>query len=384
MKRFFAGLLILIFVLALGMNFAYAGSTQPGKIYGKNNGTAWERVNPAKTKIVPKSEAETEAQGAKTLYNAHIFSGIGNRRIPAKTVLSQTVKLRSLKPVGVGMITLEWEAYPGAFHYQIYRKEEGKSWQRIALAVNTSYTETVSYDVKYTYSVVADLGNSTTAEDPTGLSIVRKKSDDEKVIDPNKPMIAITYDDGPGKYTDQILDVLEKYDAKATFFVVGRNVVSNPATVKRAYDMGCEIGNHSYKHDYLTKMSASKLRTDLQNTDNAIRNATGEAPKLLRPPYGSYKTSTVRSNVGKPIIMWSVDTRDWETRSASKTLASVKRNAKDGAIILMHDIHKSTANAAESIVKYLTQQGYQLVTVSELAHYRGVTMKEGVAYNSFR
>ena len=387
MKRLFAGLLVLMFIFTLGMNFAYAGGAENCAVYGKNNGSAWKRLDLTGSThysgSVQKGNQSTN-QGAKSLYSRYRVSGIGNQQIPQKTETTQTVKLKSLKPVGTGKITLEWEKTAGAFHYHVHRKQDGKNWECVALVADTSYTEAVSYDVKYTYTVLADLGDKITAQSQQGLSIVRKKSDDVKEIDPSKPMIALTYDDGPGKYTGKILDALEKYDAKATFFVVGKNVAGNAATVKRAYNMGCEIGNHSYYHDYLTKMSASKLKEDLQRTDAAIRSVTGETPKLMRPPYGSYKTNTVRNNVGKPIIMWNIDTRDWETRSASKTLASVKRSARDGSIILMHDIHKSTCDAAESIIKYLTEQGYQLVTVSELAYYKGVTMEAGKNYGSFR
>ncbi len=194
-------------------------------------------------------------------------------------------------------------------------------------------------------------------------------------VDPSRPMVAITYDDGPGKHTDRILSVLEKYNARATFFVVGQNVSGYKETLNRAISLGCEIGNHTWSHVNLT----STIGSQLSSTNEAIYNATGVYPKIYRPPYGSYN-SYVLNSISMPAIMWSVDTLDWKTRSASSTLASVQRDTRDGGIILMHDIHSPTADAAESVVKWLLMQGYQLVTVSELLDARAGGAVNGKVY----
>ncbi len=200
-------------------------------------------------------------------------------------------------------------------------------------------------------------------------------------LDPTKPMVAITYDDGPGRYTDSILSVLEKYNVRATFFVQGTYVSGYASTLKRAVTLGCEIGNHTWSHVNLTGSSYATISDQISFTNTAVYNATGVYPKLYRPPYGAYNNS-VLSSIGMPAIMWSVDTLDWKTRSASKTLTSVKQNARDGSIVLMHDIHSPTADAAESVIRDLLMRGYQLVTVSELleARYGGAT--NGQVYNS--
>lgn len=202
-------------------------------------------------------------------------------------------------------------------------------------------------------------------------------------IDPNKPMIALTFDDGPSVYTPRILDCLEKYGQKATFFVVGTNAARYGSTMKRAYDMGCEIGNHSYNHPNLNRLSYNGIVNEMNATDVHIIAATGSAATVSRTPGGSYN-STVCSTIKTPIILWSVDTMDWKTRDTWSTVNSVLNNAKDGDIVLMHDIHSPTIRAAEILIPELVSRGYQLVTVSELAQYRGNGMQPGCVYNSFK
>ncbi|MCD8125901.1 MAG: polysaccharide deacetylase family protein, partial [Lachnospiraceae bacterium] len=189
-------------------------------------------------------------------------------------------------------------------------------------------------------------------------------------IDTTKPMVALTYDDGPSIYTDKILSVLEKYDSVATFFVVGDRVSTYSSTVKKAYEMGCEIGNHTYSHATLTKLGTSDIKSQISRTNAAVKKVTGVAPTIMRPPGGSYN-STVKSAVGMPLILWSIDTLDWKTRNASSTISAVVNHVSDGDIVLMHDLYSATATASETIIPQLVKKGYQLVTVSELAECRG-------------
>lgn len=202
-------------------------------------------------------------------------------------------------------------------------------------------------------------------------------------IDPNKPMVALTYDDGPRpKSTNRILDCLEKYDAVATFFELGSLVNSYPDCVKREVALGCEVGSHSYDHPNMANLSASQIYSQLNSTSNAIFNAAGIRPSLLRPPYGSVST-TLGNNAGMPLILWSIDTLDWKYRDASYVTSVIKNEVRDGSIILMHSIYDSTAQATEIIVPWLIGQGYQLVTVSELAEARGINMNNGTSYYAF-
>ena len=178
--------------------------------------------------------------------------------------------------------------------------------------------------------------------------------------------VALTFDDGPdAKVTPQILSVLKKYEAKATFFMIGKNVSKNQAIVKQMVEDGHEIGNHTWNHPKLIKLSKASVKQEVDRTSNAIYEAIAQNPTVFRPPYGS-TNDQVRSVISMPSILWSIDTLDWKHRRAEKILSYVKASAKDGSIILMHDIHQSTADGLENVILYLQKQGYELVTVSEI------------------
>lgn len=217
------------------------------------------------------------------------------------------------------------------------------------------------------------------AENPTPKIPVTTKQDLT-----GKKLIALTYDDGPnGESTSIILDVLKQNNAKATFFMLGQNVYNFKDQTIRTVNEGHEVANHSYSHKKLTSLGVNQLKQEIQNTQTAISSVTGVTPTLLRVPYGAFN-QTVKANAGLPIIQWNIDTLDWKTRSASKTVESVLSTAKDGDIILMHNIHMSTAEATKTLVPELIKRGYTLVTVSELAQAKGVELQNGKVYNSFR
>lgn len=195
--------------------------------------------------------------------------------------------------------------------------------------------------------------------------------------------VALTYDDGPSKYTPQILDCLQRYNAKATFFVVGNCANTYPDTLLRAYNMGMEIGNHTLNHPKLTSISSSSVSYQLNTTANIVENITGARPYLVRPPYGSYNSSVLKT-ANAPFILWSIDTLDWKTRNAQKTVNAVLSNVKDGDIILMHDLYGATAEATETIVPALIEMGFDLVTVSELAERKGADLSTPAAHSRFK
>lgn len=202
-------------------------------------------------------------------------------------------------------------------------------------------------------------------------------------LDPNKPTIALTFDDGPRvSPTNRILDVLEQYNARATFFVVGDNLGENTQeTMKRMVSLGCEIGNHTLDHTYLTEVDSETMLEKIDGNNEKIKEIAGVTCRLVRPP-GGYVNDTLQELASQPLIMWTVDTRDWETRDASKVIPIVESEVCDGAIILMHDIYDSTAQAVETIVPELVNKGYQIVTVSELAYLKGIQLEPGQKYYS--
>lgn len=201
-------------------------------------------------------------------------------------------------------------------------------------------------------------------------------------IDKNKKMVALTYDDGPSIYTPRVLKTLKGNNAVATFFVVGNRVPTYSDTVKKAHDMGCEIGNHTYEHKNLTRVSEAEVRRQISRTNKNVKKVTGQTPVIMRPTGGA-TNANVKQWVGMPSIIWSIDTLDWKTRNAGSTKKAVLDHVKDGDIVLMHDLYSATASASETIIPELVKRGYQLVTVSELAECRG-GMKETGAYFNFR
>ena len=205
-------------------------------------------------------------------------------------------------------------------------------------------------------------------------------------VDPSRPMVALTFDDGPhATVTPRILNCLEANGARATFFMVGNRVPGNASLVQRMAALNCEVANHTYTHANLTKLSPDGIVSTIAQTNQAVANACGVTPKLVRPTGGSYNSMVLQSlgNMGMPAILWSIDTLDWKTRNAQNTINVVLSQVKDGDIILMHDLYSTSADAAEVIIPELTARGYQLVTVSELAQYRG-GMSGGHVYTRFR
>ncbi len=198
-------------------------------------------------------------------------------------------------------------------------------------------------------------------------------------VNPTKPMIAITFDDGPSKYTMQLLQQLEAYGGRASFFVVGTNVPNYPETVKKMKALGCELGNHTTHHARLTTLDVAGIQNEINATNQAIQSVVGESPTLMRPPYGAVN-EVVESAVGLPLAMWSVDTRDWEEKDTEYIKSHVLNTAKDGDIILFHDIYETTVQAVLQLIPELVNRGYQLVTVSEMAAARGVTLENGQKY----
>ncbi|WP_344470933.1 polysaccharide deacetylase family protein [Nonomuraea monospora] len=177
--------------------------------------------------------------------------------------------------------------------------------------------------------------------------------------------VALTFDDGPGKYTDTLLRTLAAYDARATFFVVGQNVAAYPGALRRTYAAGHEIGNHSWSHPDLTRLSAASVRSQFTRTDRAIKAAIGIRPKLVRPPYGAFD-ATVRRQAGRPVVMWSVDTLDWRYRDSARVARKAVKAVRPGSVILFHDIHPTTVRAIPKVLKALSKRGYRFVTVSRL------------------
>lgn len=182
----------------------------------------------------------------------------------------------------------------------------------------------------------------------------------------NLKKVALTFDDGPDpKVTTRILDTLAKYDAKATFFMLGSRVEYYPEIAKLVQEAGHELGNHSWTHPDLSKASTDKVFNEINRTSQIIEEVTGEKPYSFRPPYGAFN-DLVKAQTDLPIALWDVDTLDWKHRNGQQLLTYVKNSVRDGSIILMHDIHPSTADGLDAVMAYLQENGYTFVPVSDL------------------
>lgn len=195
-------------------------------------------------------------------------------------------------------------------------------------------------------------------------------------------LVCFTFDDGPyAPVTNKILDTLEKYNGRATFFVVGDRASTYSAEIERASKLGCEIGTHTYSHVNLNTLSADEMQKEINKSCSAITKYSHKKVKVLRPPEGA-ANETVQANVNMPLVLWSVDSRDWEYRNADKDYQTVMDNVFDGSIVLMHDLYPATADAVARLIPELAKQGYKFVTFSELMKIRGVEVKAGEKYFS--
>ena len=227
---------------------------------------------------------------------------------------------------------------------------------------NSKSTETLNVE-NYNYETNNDIGRD--YED----IIIKKGNEDEKII-------ALTFDDGPDEvFTPQVLDILKKNDVKATFFLVGENLKQNKEIVKRQFEEGHEIGNHTYTHINVAKSGYDKVYEEITKTQEEIKEIIGVEPKLFRPPYRamSRHMCDIVKNKNMNIILWSnLDPRDWSNPGVYSIVNTIESKVGNGNIILLHDYNNlrnsksQTIQALESVIPYLKEQGYKFVTISEL------------------
>jgi peptidoglycan/xylan/chitin deacetylase (PgdA/CDA1 family) len=191
-------------------------------------------------------------------------------------------------------------------------------------------------------------------------------------LNPQEKMLALTFDDGPDGNTHALLDTLDKYEATATFFVLGQKVAGGVGVLQRMVRQGHEIGNHSWSHPDLRRLTLQQITSQIADTQAAIKNATGMTPTQMRPPYGAINPAVQQgiASQGLSLAMWSVDTNDWQDRNPEVLYQRIMGSARDGGIILLHDIHLASVQAAIQAIPDLKGQGYQLVTVSQLQNHK--------------
>lgn len=247
----------------------------------------------------------------------------------------------------------------------------GSSQQKSTASASSSTSKT-----QPTQTVSPSSDPTTTSTTPT-LSPTPTR---EPVDCSKEKCVALTFDDGPGPKTPELLDILAKEKVPATFMLVGRAVKTYPDIVAREVKEGHVLANHTWSHPQLTKISDSKINKEISSTLEAIKKAVPNAEvNLTRPPYGAFnsRVTAALKSLKQSVILWDVDTLDWKNRNPQSVFEQVKKQTKVGSIILMHDIHPTTIQAVPDIIKHLRSQGYTLVTVPELY---GGTMTPGKVY----
>ena len=221
-----------------------------------------------------------------------------------------------------------------------------------------------------------------TSKEEEVVSIIPEVRDLTKYQD--KKLIAFTFDDGPSETnTNYLLDNLDKYDAKVTFFVLGSRVNSNKETIKRAYLEGNDIGSHTYNHRNLNLLSDVALMDEVKKTNEAIKEVIGTSPTLLRPPYGNL-TDHGKELANMSIVLWNIDPLDWKYKDKNRVAQEIIEHAHDGAIVLVHDIYKSSVEGALLAMEELQKQGYAFVTINEMAQLRGIELDTTTSYFSMK
>ncbi len=209
---------------------------------------------------------------------------------------------------------------------------------------------------------------------------------EHKKIKKTDKLVAITFDDGPSEYTPKLLDALKKYNVKATFFVLGVRSANKLNILKRINNEGHELASHTYNHYALTNLSNSSIFREINNTDRYIIKAKKKPAFLVRPPYGDFngRVRNIFYNKGKACIMWSFDTRDWANKNVSYVKNLLVDKTKDGDIVLLHDIHKTTVDGFIAALPILVKKGFKFVTVSELMKLREIKLEKGKVYSGGR
>lgn len=360
----------------------------------------------ALTEILPYGTVYKYSQIAGTTYAPYTESDI-KTYVDGNLVESFDVEgkiyiyFRSLKPYGEvvwdsesGTSKLWIEGLPAKEYIPLEDAPVTKLYSLDGRTLVVENSEVEIYTHLGWYENQKDVMTTLVSKDKRSIDVYKSQVEDymacgwllrqESVIDPAKPMVALTFDDGPNPTsTGRVLDTLQLHNARATFFVLGSLAEKYPDVLVRMNEIGCQIGNHTYDHPELIRISNYKIANQITRTSEIISNATGVKPTLTRPPYGSYN-KTVSSCAQTPIILWSIDTLDWKNRNATVVTDSVMSKVKDGDIILLHDIHDTTATATEDIVPALIERGFQLVTIDELAYYKNKTLLPGVAYSRIK
>ena len=236
---------------------------------------------------------------------------------------------------------------------------------KIDVYFNNIKFENIDYIPYVTIKLTSDISNVNETYDET-----------------NKKYIAFTYDDGPSKYTYELIKTLELNNSSATFFMLGNRMKNNSEIVKKIYNSNSEIGSHSYSHKNLTNISEEELNNELNSTNIIFNAITKDNIKYLRPPYNSYNDKVLSK--GYKVVSWNIDPKDWLLKDSDKIYNRIISSACDGCIVIMHDIYEETIEATKKLIPKLNEMGYEIVSISKLAEIKKYTFKENEITTTIR
>lgn len=318
----------------------------------------------------------------KLYYDNIRFISYGEAK-PAELSISQVSIKNSFKLLKNEEIQLSCTATGGnaPYYYTYYALKDGKIHYKSNLrqsnpVVSFILTEAGEYTL-LAYCIDSDSGKKMCKKQLT----ITVYHDESELPQPSK-LIALTFDDGPDSHAGELLDTLKEKDAKATFYVLYTNAQYNPALLKRTYEEGHQIGNHTYNHSYLTQLSKEDAIAEIEKNDDFIESVIGIRTNTYRPPYLSYNSTVLNYFPNQTAIGCSVDSNDWSGITVEQIITNVVSKAQDGDIVLMHETMANTRAAIGEIIDQLREKGFEFVTVDELFERKGVEMK-GAAYYSY-
>ena len=217
----------------------------------------------------------------------------------------------------------------------------------------------------------------------TSLILIGKIESTNKDVElktSNKKLVALTFDDGPSRYTSELVELLDEYNSSATFFVVGSSVKDYPYSLKQAYMAGNDIAIHSYSHSNFTQMTIEEINNEIDETKKIIESLNIKCTNMVRPPFGDI-TNDIVSKIDASFILWSIDSGDWKLQDKETIKKNIELAIKDGSIILFHDAYENTIETVREILEMYSDE-YEFVTVTELFERNQETMQNNQIYYS--
>ncbi len=279
----------------------------------------------------------------------------------------------------VGAINLPANLNNGEEHTEVTSPNNSEDEENLEEINRDEHVEEASNDEANKNSNDKDSNNNQSDVEKDSLETESEKKEYENSIveevhyfaENDKKQVALTFDDGPeSKYTAQILEILNEYDIKATFFVIGQEAEKHPEVLKQIHEEGHEIGNHTWNHKYLPKISEEEVDKEVLNTEKIIKDIIGEIDYVFRPPYGAIKKRELKhiNSLGYNVVNWSVDTKDWAGTSKEEMMGYLKKQITPGGIILMHNKSnsKNTVEFLPEAIEWIIEQGYEFGTASEV------------------